>query len=131
MSLTIKNGNFVDEKGNVVPVEIGNREQIKVLTQLQKKVEFWGKGVILEEAIGCLLSDPDCGDYKFLKGKCKCGKIMESEAIYFPNTTRLDGEDIFCTNDKCSTYYTIVYRTDIEQFKAIDQELLENNSTTI
>jgi len=34
--MTLKNGKFYDEYGNVVPLEFGNKEQIAILTRVEK-----------------------------------------------------------------------------------------------
>lgn len=62
--MILKSGKFYDEAGNVVPLEHGNKEQIKILEKIRKRRDaFEGDGLSV---------DPDIHTRVALRFKCIC-----------------------------------------------------------
>lgn len=95
--MTLRNGKFYDESGNVVPLEFGNKEQIDLLNRVES-LRKEGEDVDIEYAVsedgsrlmekfyriwcvcGCGVTFPFMGRYRTPAGKkikCVCGMIYE------------------------------------------------------
>ena len=99
MSLSIQKGKFVDEKGNVVPLEFGNIEQIAILRKLEARTEN-GEDVGVEmESLGWE------GTIEFRCHACnhQVFKTFESEDEFW--TSKEIPKTIECRN--CKAKYTV------------------------
>lgn len=126
MALKIRNGQFVDESGNVVKPEFGNREMILAFNKLQQKAELWSSGVKVKKCVE--EEDDDDGEvWWFLKGVCKCGSNMTTDFTYRQDLSKFEGMSMECANDKCYAFYEIVYREDINECRAVNYDDLHKD----
>lgn len=75
MSLTLKAGKFYDSAGNVVPLEIGNIEQFKLLQAYESMVD----GFCALGSIQCL-----CGGFVYRNAKPNGEFIFKGHKIHCP-----------------------------------------------
>jgi len=68
--MTLRNGKFYDSDGNVVPLEFGNKEQIKLMNEEKNRVDcFTGDGL----PVSIDIDERVVYDFQ-IRFKCICGK---------------------------------------------------------
>lgn len=81
--MTLRNGKFYDDAGNVVPLEIGNKDQIKCLQHYEKQLAELKEGVMI-----CFEPIPEergCKMYSF--ARCLCGDQVLWEQVAIDEVT--------------------------------------------
>lgn len=102
--MTLRNGKFYDEAGNVVPLEIGNTEQIKLIQKYQREEQ--------DLKDGCMITfDPrtdESGQWTlYAEVECLCGvnnPVYETAANEILAYENIDGAKVKCG---CGRHYTI------------------------
>lgn len=94
--LRIQDGQFYNENNEVVPVEIGNTEQIRLLKEEQKRLEIIANSV----PVKCFV-DEDTDDPELtLKFKCPKCKEKNTHTFRCESATDLDNGAVCCTSCK-------------------------------
>lgn len=94
--LRIQDGQFYNENNEVVPVEIGNTEQIRLLKEEQKRLEIIANSVPVKCFVDEDTDDPEI----IIKYKCpKCKQHLKDSYIC-ENIKDLDQSSGFCSNCK-------------------------------
>jgi len=108
--LTLKQGKFYDQDGNNVPLEFGNKEQIKLLERVQ---DLRTEGRLLR---GWYDKDID-GEIEHVSYsfQCICGKRTELKFTYEENN-ELETHKFTC--NKCEIKY-ILEACDFSEFYAV------------
>lgn len=91
-NLKIIDGKFFDEKGNEVPMEFGNPEQIKLLKEYESRILELNEGLPLDVEF----ETKHTANVSF---KCICGNN-----VFFENEAE-DDEDIECLNNMKKSCY--------------------------
>lgn len=103
--MKIIDGKFYDEKGNEVPLEFGNLEQIKLLKEYESRISELNEGLELDV-------DFETTYTASVKIVCVCGKN-----IFFENEAD-DDEDINCLDNlkkscrSCKAEYQLFVKED-------------------
>lgn len=75
MSLRLKSGKFYDDAGNVVPLEFGNKEQIKLIQDEENRIAcFSGEGL----PIAIDIDERVVYDFQ-IRFNCVCGKLLHRD----------------------------------------------------
>jgi hypothetical protein len=103
--MTLKNGKFYDQAGNVVPLEFGNKEQIETL----QRAEAWMReGEYLEEDY-VLSSDGERIVAAIYSWTCLCGKYVTAK-----QHERMAGRKYKCSD--CSNRFEVIEDEDQDLF---------------
>ena len=125
-NLTIVNGQFVDIYGQIVPIKFGDREQIAIFRKIQRTFDLWDKQGNINLKID--RRETLRGYTVNLIGKCsstisspnECGNTLKTRDAPYENFLKsFNGYSLTC---KCGCEYEIVYRKDLDSFKAIPSD---------
>jgi hypothetical protein len=101
----IVNGKIVDNKGNEVPLEFGNPEQIKLIKEYENRISELKEGMELEVEFETVHTAQ-------IQFKCFCDRMLFKEA------TAEDDDDVDCLNNKkiicnnCKTEFILYVQED-------------------
>lgn len=119
------NGKFIDDNGSLIPIKIGDKEQIALLKKNQLKQDVWSKGIHC--AHSCVVEFEYGSQFKYyqIEGKCPCGSEFNSGKSQYKCKETFDGDEISCLDTDCELTHTLVFREDLDQIRAVESSIYE------
>lgn len=118
MSITIKNGQFIDESGKVVKPEFGNREHILAIKKEEIRLKDLEKGIPCEVDFNEVITY-DMVVY-FNCGKCQKRLYKDFEGLDSEDDRELKIADKkICICRDCKTEHRLVYNKADNEIRAV------------
>jgi hypothetical protein len=110
--LTIKDGQFIDAEGNIVPPKIGDRQQIEALN----------RQLLMEDGVKLKYTFDEMSDDREVTVKWKCGpcKQTHTETYTCESIKDLIGTELYC--DECLESLIIDYNEHHKQLLGIKKQ---------